>query len=247
MNSASDILLQSVRLYKTNAATIGGYLAWLLLPFAGLILVDLVPNEETAAVLGIFLVLIQIVLSIWISLFLIRLVQDLSKNIKPDVPELQRKIRGWIGPLLIVTVLTTLSIIGGLLLLIIPGIMFFIWFSFAQISVVLDGKRGMDALSHSRSLVKGRFFKTAWMVLSGPIFSLILYTLILATIVATISLLTGQNLDAALAESPPAWIIVIDMLGQLFILLPILLIYHVLVYEEFKKPRSEKEKVEKQG
>ena len=54
-----------------------------------------------------------------------------------------------------VSVLTTLAIIGGGILLIIPGIIFAIWFIFSDYVLVLDGKKGILALGESKKLVSG--------------------------------------------------------------------------------------------
>jgi hypothetical protein len=47
---------------------------------------------------------------------------------------------------------------GGFLLFIIPGILFLVWFSFAQFILASEGDRGMDALLKSKEYVKGNWF-----------------------------------------------------------------------------------------
>ena len=63
-------------------------------------------------------------------------------------------------PMFIVTaILFYVSLIIGSILFIIPGIIFFIWFSFWQFSYVLRGKGGVSALLYSKSLVDGNFVR----------------------------------------------------------------------------------------
>ena len=63
-------------------------------------------------------------------------------------------------PMFIVTaILFYVSVIIGSILFIIPGIIFFIWFSFWQFSYVLRGKGGISALLYSKSLVDGNFVR----------------------------------------------------------------------------------------
>jgi hypothetical protein len=47
---------------------------------------------------------------------------------------------------------------GGFLLFIIPGIVFLVWFTFAQFILASEGDRGMDALLKSKEYVKGNWF-----------------------------------------------------------------------------------------
>jgi hypothetical protein len=60
---------------------------------------------------------------------------------------------------LLVLVLMTLSVIGGLILLVIPGIIFAIRFMVAPNVVVVEGFRGTRALARSWELTKGSFWR----------------------------------------------------------------------------------------
>ncbi len=59
-----------------------------------------------------------------------------------------------IGPLLWTTILLVLAISGGFILLIIPGILFGLWFGLSQEVVVLEGITGTKALGRSKTLVR---------------------------------------------------------------------------------------------
>jgi len=54
--------------------------------------------------------------------------------------------------------LTGFIIAGGFLLLIIPGVIFLVWFAFSQFILVSEGERGMNALLKSKEYVKGKWF-----------------------------------------------------------------------------------------
>lgn len=65
-----------------------------------------------------------------------------------------------LGPLIWTSILMMLAIYGGLILCIIPGIYFAIWFGLSQHVVVLEGLNGPAALGRSRKLVhkdRGKF------------------------------------------------------------------------------------------
>jgi hypothetical protein len=66
-------------------------------------------------------------------------------------------------PLVGVVVLTTLGIFAGLLALVIPGVILFVWWLFAPITAVTEQLAIGPAISRSRRLVSGRF----WWVLGG--------------------------------------------------------------------------------
>jgi len=64
-------------------------------------------------------------------------------------------------PLLWVGFLTGFVISGGFLLFIIPGIIFMVWFFFAQFILVAEDVRGMGALLKSREYLRGQWFNVA--------------------------------------------------------------------------------------
>jgi hypothetical protein len=84
-------------------------------------------------------------------------------------------------------------ITGGFLLLIVPGIIFMVWFSFAQFVLVTEDERGMAALLKSKEYVKDRWFDVflrlvvIWIVsgcvgmvpLIGPIVSLVFFPFVM--------------------------------------------------------------------
>jgi len=69
--------------------------------------------------------------------------------------------KGIILPLVWVSFLTAFIVCGGYLLLIIPGIIFSVWFVFGQFVLVQDETRGMGALLKSREYVRGQWFNVA--------------------------------------------------------------------------------------
>jgi hypothetical protein len=59
-----------------------------------------------------------------------------------------------IAPLIGTAILMYLAVFGGLILLIIPGILFALWFGLSQHTVVLENLSGTRALSRSKELVR---------------------------------------------------------------------------------------------
>lgn len=67
-----------------------------------------------------------------------------------------------IWPAFYTSLLTSLIVLLGGLLLIIPGIIFAIWYSFTYYAVILDNVRGMEALRVSKAAVKGQWWSVLW-------------------------------------------------------------------------------------
>ena len=59
-----------------------------------------------------------------------------------------------------VSLLQGLAILIGLVLLVVPGVVFLTWFAFAPVVVILDGTAGMQAFRRSRSLASGYHLRT---------------------------------------------------------------------------------------
>lgn len=76
-------------------------------------------------------------------------------------------------PFILVSLLQFLAIFSGFILLIIPGIIFAIWFMFSQFSLLAEDERGRKALKRSKGLVKGKW----WSVFGRVVLFFILITL----------------------------------------------------------------------
>ena len=80
-------------------------------------------------------------------------------GIKPNIKESYRVGYKMFWPVLWVAVLRALIIIGGLILLIVPGIIWGLQYSLATQVAVVEGKRGREALRRSKELTKGRMLE----------------------------------------------------------------------------------------
>jgi len=228
-----SLLKRSVGLYRMHASLLVGYAAWLLLPYAGLILAQMVSNETVAQLLTVAIIVSSIVLWIWVEILVTIAANDLASGQKPDAGAMHEKARVVIWPVILVNLLQMLIVLGGTLLFIIPGLIFAVWYFFASLSAILDGKRGTEALSFSRSLSRGRFWRAAWLMVGGPLVISIIYYPIISLIIVAIASMTGTNLDLLLSDHPPLWSDVVASIGDVF-LLPLTITYFVLAYQELK-------------
>jgi hypothetical protein len=96
---------------------------------------------------------------------------------EPNLAESYRFGYRRIWSILLVTVLSGLAVLAGLILFVIPGIFVFVRLFASVPAVVVEGRRGTDALSRSWNLVKGY----GW-----PVFGALAVTLLLSWIVTVI-------------------------------------------------------------
>ncbi len=230
------LLQQSYLLYKEQGAFYLGYAAWMLIPVSALLTLSLfsIENTEITFIITLVLSILGGLLTLYITIFLFLATDKRLGHTEASHPELLHHARILIKPVILVAVLQCLVILGGFLLLVIPGIIFLVWFAFAQIAVVLDHQRGFNALSFSREIVSGRFWSALWFLLFGPLFVFLGYALISSLIFGIITMITQTDPMVWTSGSPPIWAEAIDAIAQTF-LFPLLLIYFVLVYRLFTR------------
>jgi len=174
--SASQIIVQSFNLYKKNWKLLGKYALFLLIPLLvltlpGLVVITKFLNSIYGLGLYIILTIAVSLFSILISIALTKTIAELysksseTKNVKENL----RLSVSLIIPTVLAAILSGLIILGGIILFIIPGIIFSIWYSFIFYSVVLDNKKNMEALRTSKSLVKGRWWGVWWRLFAPAI------------------------------------------------------------------------------
>lgn len=151
--------------------------------------------------------LVIVIISLWTGLSLLYAIKERDQKI--GIKESLTK--GWpkIISYLWISILVGFITIGGFLLLIIPGIIFAIWFSLAAFVFVSEDLKGMNALFRSKQLVKGYWWKVFWRFL------------VLNIIICLVSFITGF----------------IPFVGNFIMLftLPFSITFGFLIYENLRK------------
>lgn len=83
----------------------------------------------------------------------------------PPLGQLFRETKPLVFPTIVATFLASLLIALGGFFLIIPGVIFLVWYFFVPYAIVIDGARGSAALRQSKALVIGRWWAIAWRLL----------------------------------------------------------------------------------
>lgn len=125
----------------------------------------------------IILILLSIFSSFWSSLALAHAVGTYITRKRSDHwKEHYAAVLPLLWPAFITGVIVTITLTAGVILFIIPGIIFLVWYSFTGYRVLFENESGLRALRESKKLVAGRWWEVAWrlfvfMFLSSLIFS----------------------------------------------------------------------------
>ena len=88
-----------------------------------------------------------------------RVVGDLAVGDNPTIAGVWRLLAGRVLPLIVTGIMVGVAWIVGVILLIIPGIVFYVWFAFTSPVIVIEDKAYAGAMGRSRQLVKGSWWR----------------------------------------------------------------------------------------
>jgi len=163
LSTIGTLFSNSWTIYKRRVWTLLGLDLIVLIPtlllFGAIFLIHLLfPDLRTVTPLlagviiaGLIAVLIA---SLWGQTALVFAVTDDALTIREALE------RGWhrLGSFAWLSLLLGFIVMGGFWLLIVPGLIFLVWFFFGQFFLAGDDERGMNALLKSKAYVKGHFF-----------------------------------------------------------------------------------------
>ncbi len=233
---ATAILGQAWSLYKQRLGTFLGVMIIPMLVLIGCVAVlmeggflglTLLSSKFAAGEIGLLLVLAIVffvaisILWAWGQTALLYAIKDSQEGI--GVIEAYR--RGWhkIFSYWWVTLLVLYITMGGFFLLVVPGIIFAIWFSLAIFILVAEDLKGMNALLKSREYVKGKWGSIFWrFFFIGALYLIILFVL---------------SLIFSFLKIPFASEIINFVIG--LFLTPLTMTYAFLVYSNLKAVKGE--------
>ncbi len=200
LKTATEIVSDSWHLYTNNWRKLLPYLAIIFIPTLVLSLLGVIslylevwmPESSMATNMLIMLVLAaSFVLNLWAS---IAMAKALSTHLTGQSVAWKENFSSsshLIWPFIYTSLLMGLIVMGGFVLLFVPGLIFAVWYNFYFYSLIFENKRGMSALATSKSLVIGRWFPIAWRLVAPTfIFGLLNLALVmgLTTLVKLLSL-----------------------------------------------------------
>jgi len=203
----------------------------------------LIPQSIPGYIAIFFADILGVLISIWAMIRLYRFVFSSERNEAQQTPDESSKTAMLlIWPLLITQALVGLTVLGGIILLILPGIYIGVRLAFAQAAVIDPkvNKSWTDALRDSWDLTQGKF----WAIFGRLALGGICFGLLIGAIVVLSTLLVGviagadSFLAAAASEEPPpavaASLAMIQSIAQAA-LLPLTPIFQVKLYQSLRQ------------
>ena len=154
----------------------------------------------------LFIACIAVILFL-VKVALVVAVKDRGQN--PSAKYYLKSAWNYLGSYAFITLLVGLCVLGGTILLIVPGVIFAIWFMFSGYVFVSEGIKGKLALRRSRELVTGY-----WWAVFGRMALLVVASLIIS------------------------YIPLVGSIANLFFTMPFSVIYGYSIYEDLKRVRS---------
>lgn len=231
----TDLTKKVTEIYKQHFFDYLRLLVWLLVPAVLSSIVFILPisplsQRITDGALGTIAALV----SLWLSVVLVDLTLSYVKGVTI------KKYTAWnmfwrIIDLIMISLLQGAIILFGLLLFIVPGIIFWIWFSFARYAVLIDNKSpGSESLINSKKMALGRFWQIAWRWIGSYVYFGIFFGLIIMATLALIGALFGDPRMAFQFDEKLWWSeLIIGVLSTL--VTPIFIAVGVVLYEDAKK------------
>lgn len=249
--SIGDIIKNSWELYKKNFKPLFSYVLWLVLSGAAVavavgIMIWFLPLGILSGIASGLLAFAFIVFAALISIAMTRTIAELYNTGKSTAngTMLSTSIK-YIIPTFLASLLAGLAIFGGMILLIIPGIIFAIWFAFPMYAIIFDNKKIVESLSFSKSLVSGRWWAVAGrMIVPGIVFAFIALGLqLIIAIPFEFALESMSEASAAFLATTVAEEIIVSIAA--YLVLPLSTAAPTLLYLELVKnpvatPSSEK-------
>jgi hypothetical protein len=77
----------------------------------------------------------------------------------PTIGSIWRRLLRLIVPLFLTSLIVILTVVAGTVLLIIPGVLFYVWFALSLQAIVIEDRRYFRAMGRSRQLVLGSWWR----------------------------------------------------------------------------------------
>lgn len=231
MNPPSVLLKQAWQIYKINYKKLILINLFPLLgaiPFMVLLLAFKALNPANVGVIAIFAVLgvaalaFMIYLAVSAQAGFMEMVKNLNLGVMEAVNEGRKIFWLFLGLSLLVAVFVLL----WTLLLVIPGIIFGVYYSFALYILVFEKVGGLAAIKRSKQLIKGY-----WWGVMGRILFMVL--------VITVPLMVLSSLSAAMPRESLAfqlWSTLTNIIS--FIIAPLTSVYSILIYKDLVRIKN---------
>lgn len=212
-----------------------GYTAWLLVPIIVLLFAQGIPSP-----IGNYLLTISnflgTLLGLWVTAAIVvyvAVVVTMEEGEKIDYNALGRKAWEKVVPLFIVQVFTICAVVFGTILFVIPGLIIWVWTTFALEETLLSSRGVGAAFQRSRELIRGKF----WAVFGRMFVANALLITVIVLVFSAYVLIGLQGSASLLIPTLQAWPSWLEVGFSLIALpfTPVAIIFHLMLYFGVKK------------
>ena len=194
---------------------------------------DRAQNGFIIAFAVIFFIL-NLIVQLVIQVLYIKAVKECDEGLSSSIKELYRFSFKLFWPSLLITFLVTIVGLGATIPFIIPGIIVSVYLAFARYFLVLEDKRGMEALTNSYYYVKGLWWKVlSRLVVLGLV--IILSVFLLGVILSPV---TGAFMFGSEVDIRSIGALISNIVFSLFsyiIIVPFYTLYLYFIYKDLKE------------
>jgi len=105
-------------------------------------------------------------ISFWTTLAILKTAHDIYKNLPLTNLKLTYVATAkYIIPTALISILVSIIIFFGSILFLIPGLIFLVWYYFANYAIIFEDQKGLVTLKTSKNLIVGRWFQMAFRML----------------------------------------------------------------------------------
>lgn len=223
MKKPTELLKEAIARFKINPKL---FLGIVLVPVIANVLMALFAPSKATGVINIYewLVFSAFVIAYIATYILMGIALILAAdNTALSIKEAYRQSKGFFWRYLGFTIVASLILLIGFLLLFIPGVILLVWFAFSVFILVLDNAGIKESLDKSRAYVKGKW----WAVFGRILF---------AALIAIVVMLPFSILAALFPSAKQEFELVGNIVAML--ISPITLLYMYLLYLDVKSPNA---------
>jgi hypothetical protein len=228
------LLYDTVKLYKKHMNLLG-LISVIPFIFGGVRLV-LYRQELATSVLAVVLIIVTVsifsvlyfIFGLILPLALTEAVNEVHGGKTPDPTHVYSKVFKHSIPYLLVFLFSVITVLGGYVILIIPGLIAGVYISFAMYTYYFEDKHGLDALITSAWYVRGLW----WQIFARRI-ALIL---VLAAVMILFMLVVG-GLVLGLGFGPDVFSFLVSLFASM-IMVPFAMTFSYLLYKDVKSVKE---------
>lgn len=204
--SASEIISQSINLYKKNIKNLLGYVGLMALVTIIMTILSeyvfpmLFNAQQPLWIFGLevlALVMVTTVLNIWFAIAMINAIAQIyTKQTVTKMQPMLKQTATLVLPAFFASILVAITIFAGAIFFIIPAIIFGVWFTFVTHQIALNNKKPIQAIKASRKLVLGRWWSVLWRLIApGIVFIIMIWVaqFIVGFLLSLVTSLIGES------------------------------------------------------